>query len=369
MEVAEPLITELATKYEKAVNIGIEKNIEYKPTRTYINTLKQDVWVFSGLKSYIQLKEASLLLLNDKGELKPFYKFRDDVLAIHKKYNLNYLKAEYEHSVNSSQMASRWKHFEHNSDKYYLQYRTASDEKVRESHSILDKITLPITDQFWDSYFPPNGWNCRCTTVQVLKSSYKATNSETANALGHQSLTVTKSDGSVNIKATANNQIFKFNPGKQGVIFPENHPYKKYQTLVSGSLQPIIKRAFDNKIKIERKEVLNFAKTKIVNRNFKIGSQKITIPNTTIKKNLRQDVWFFDRVDVIYNIESVLKKAKKTGTKKVVKSDYTESKWKRKQFVKQYIFYESEWNGINLQLDIEELYKGDIKLYNIKILK
>lgn len=30
-------------------------------------------------------------------------------------------------------------------------------------------------DPFGDEYFPPNGWNCRCTVVQVLKEKYPAT--------------------------------------------------------------------------------------------------------------------------------------------------------------------------------------------------
>ncbi|MBQ7855294.1 MAG: hypothetical protein IJ352_09820 [Muribaculaceae bacterium] len=36
----------------------------------------------------------------------------------------------------------------------------------------LHGVTLPIDDPFWDSFLPPNGWNCRCTAVQVRKGKY-----------------------------------------------------------------------------------------------------------------------------------------------------------------------------------------------------
>jgi len=43
---------------------------------------------------------------------------------------------------------------------------------VREDHAILHGTTLPPSDPFWSLYLPPNGWNCRCTAVQVRKGKY-----------------------------------------------------------------------------------------------------------------------------------------------------------------------------------------------------
>jgi hypothetical protein len=44
------------------------------------------------------------------------------------------------------------------------------DDKVRDEHSILDGLIYPVDDPFWDTYMPPNGWNCRCFTEQLMAS-------------------------------------------------------------------------------------------------------------------------------------------------------------------------------------------------------
>lgn len=223
---AEELVSETFKKLESGLSEGF-KLAGYTPDAVFVNKLKDNLWVFSGLKTYAQLREASNFLIDAKGDLKPWHKFRDDVLGIHKKYNINYLRAEYQHAVGSSQMAAKWKEFEKDGDKFFLQYRTAGDERVRSSHAAMNRVTLPASDPFWDGFFPPNGWGCRCNVVQVLKSQHKATDSKKAMERGEASLIVTDKNGKINEKATKANKIFKFNPGKQAVVFPESHPYFK----------------------------------------------------------------------------------------------------------------------------------------------
>lgn len=48
-------------------------------------------------------------------------------------------------------------------------YVTVGDDRVREEHAALDGTTLPKDDPFWDTYWPPNGWNCRCQAVPVFE--------------------------------------------------------------------------------------------------------------------------------------------------------------------------------------------------------
>lgn len=48
-----------------------------------------------------------------------------------------------------------------------FQYVTAHDNRVREGHRVLEGVRLPKDDPFWLKYFPPNGWNCRCTTLEI----------------------------------------------------------------------------------------------------------------------------------------------------------------------------------------------------------
>lgn len=47
----------------------------------------------------------------------------------------------------------------------YWTYRTAGDDRVRESHAALDGFTARIGDPVWNRIYPPCGFNCRCTVT------------------------------------------------------------------------------------------------------------------------------------------------------------------------------------------------------------
>ncbi len=204
-----------------ALKNAVDTGITHVVPPAMRSALQTNVFFFSGLKTYVSLKEASTLLLDGKGSIKPLYQFKQDALAINSKYNINYLEAEHGFAVRSAQMAAKWLQFQKDGDRYDLQYRTANDDKVRPAHRALHNITLPITDPFWLSYWAPLGWRCRCNIVQVRKGKYEVTDSATAMALGETATTIIGADG----KNKA--EIFRGNSGAQERIFPENHPYAK----------------------------------------------------------------------------------------------------------------------------------------------
>ena len=176
--------------------------------------LKESDWMFSGMKTFHELNEAFPSLLDEKGERKPFEQFLKDVQKIDSTYNRNYLNAEYNFAQASAGMAAKWEDFLDDGDDYYLQYRTAGDSNVRPEHAELNGITLPASDKFWDTYFPPNGWNCRCTVVQVRKDKYTPTPHDQAMSRGSRAMANEK---------TA--KMFAFNSGKQQKVFPDYNPY------------------------------------------------------------------------------------------------------------------------------------------------
>ena len=110
-------------------------------------------------------------------------------------------------------MAAKWEQFVEDGDRYNLQYRTANDGKVRPEHAALDGVTLPMSDPFWETYYPPNGWNCRCTVAQVRKQKYPATEHSEAMSRGEEAL------------QRDTKGIFRFNSGKQGKTMPDYNPY------------------------------------------------------------------------------------------------------------------------------------------------
>lgn len=46
-------------------------------------------------------------------------------------------------------------------------YVTAGDSRVRDDHKNLDGVTLPKDHKFWDTFMPPNGFNCRCQAIPL----------------------------------------------------------------------------------------------------------------------------------------------------------------------------------------------------------
>ncbi len=231
-------------------NFAITDNDMPETMRT---ALQSDAFLFGGLKTHAQLFEASKLLLDDKGNLKPFAQLSNEFSKLNSAYNKNYLEAEYEFAVGSSQMAAQWEGFS-DSDRYELQYRTAGDNRVRDEHAALNNITLPKSDPFWSSYTPPNGWNCRCTTVEVLKDKYQGNGylKDSAKAIkaGEAATTQIGKDGKNRL------EIFRFNPGKDEKLFPPKHP----NNMVAGAkvAKPIILTIFNGKTGKEAlKEVFN----------------------------------------------------------------------------------------------------------------
>lgn len=130
--------------------------------------LTRSNYIFSGIKTFHELNEAFPSLLDENGDRKPFERFLNDVRKIDETYNANYLHAEYNFVQASAEMAAKWEQYSEDGDRYLLQYRTAHDDKVRPEHAALDRITLPIGDPFWESYYPPNGWNCFVAGTPVL---------------------------------------------------------------------------------------------------------------------------------------------------------------------------------------------------------
>lgn len=175
--------------------------------------LTRSNYIFSGMKTFHELNEAFPSLLDENGNRKSFEQFLNDVRKIDEKYNQNYLRAEFNFVQSSAEMAAKWERFMEDGDRYHLQYRTANDGKVRPEHAAMHGITLPPSDSFWEEFYPPNGWNCRCTVIQVRKSKHPATDHEEAMALGELA-TGRDSKG-----------IFRFNPGKEGKSVPDYNPY------------------------------------------------------------------------------------------------------------------------------------------------
>lgn len=351
------LIEETAAYLSKGIERGV---MEEQPSEAIVASLRESAGVFSGFKTFHEMKEAAGLLLDEKGGLKPFEQFSNDIQKINDTYNKHYLKTEYSFAVQSASMAARWEDQQDDGGgRYLLQYRTAGDSKVRPAHQALNGITLPSSDPFWDKYYPPNGFNCRCTVVKVRAAKYPATDSKEAMEAGD--------------KATEGKyaEMFRFNPGKQRAAYPAYNSYtiRKCSTCKKNGLKlakvpsnelcaacPIIRECAGDIAKsqaaIERKHYLRemqpLLKKKVV---LEIDGMKKSIG---FRKNGNEHLY-----SDTFGRSSVLKKEHLSGLDKVLENAaYVKTSdslsHERKDKVKRFYYLKSEIEGKTVYLNIAE---------------
>ncbi|MCH4828231.1 phage minor head protein [Flavobacterium columnare] len=82
--------------------------------------------------------------------MRPYADFEQKILQLNEAYNKNYLEAEYLFATQSAQSAASWAGYSDDTERYYLEYRTAGDDRVRDSHAAYG-IVLPKDDPFWQN--------------------------------------------------------------------------------------------------------------------------------------------------------------------------------------------------------------------------
>ena len=114
-------IRELIAEYTQIFDLAIQPSIESGViSRITAERLREDIFLFSGFKTYQELKEASLLLQDEKGQIKPFYRFYKDIATLKEDYNKHWLNAEYLFAQASAEMASKWYDFEKNAEQLFV---------------------------------------------------------------------------------------------------------------------------------------------------------------------------------------------------------------------------------------------------------
>jgi SPP1 gp7 family putative phage head morphogenesis protein len=78
------------------------------------------------------------------------------------------LRTIYQTNLRVSYMAGRWARLQRTKRAFpFLRYIAVDDARVRPEHAAWDDTILPVDHPWWDTHFPPNGWNCRCDVQPV----------------------------------------------------------------------------------------------------------------------------------------------------------------------------------------------------------
>jgi len=177
------------------------------PDAKTLQKLTENVFQFSASKDFHILSDMTAALKDSNGKMRSFDDFQAEVDKMNVKYNQNWLRTEYNQAVAASQNAARWTDFEkHSKTMPFLQYQAVMDQNTRAEHAALNGVIKRIDSDFWDKYYPPNGWGCRCEVIQLPGKNYKET-------------------PAADMKYCKVDDMWKVNVGKKGVVFPKGHPY------------------------------------------------------------------------------------------------------------------------------------------------
>ena len=203
------------TKTADFINAGLFKGLGENfieaefgtPDWILTEEMRINIYHFSGAKTYTEHRLLTDLIVDTDGKVRPFNEYKKMALQLLGDYNEAYLGAERDTALASGRAASDWSRIIE--DKKFLpmlSYQTVGDKRVRPTHAKLDNIVKPVNSPFWDVYFPPNGWRCRCTTIQLTDEA-KTTRTKKA-------------------ELPEIDPLFAFNPGKEKIVYKENGPNK-----------------------------------------------------------------------------------------------------------------------------------------------
>lgn len=203
-------VNRYAEAFSEAIEKGWKKgggkiSIDYdSPDTRMLNALRDNVFHFSVAKNRTEIEQLSALLRDEKGRLRKWSDFKEQAEKVTADFQGRYMKVEYDLAVNSSYLAARWQEYD---DDDILVYRTAGDSRVRDAHRALDGVTRPKSDPFWNTYYPPNGWNCRCTVVVQHNARITPDEELPPGAIDNVP------------------PVMRTNFAKEGWAFPPKHPY------------------------------------------------------------------------------------------------------------------------------------------------
>jgi len=213
-----------------------------------------------------------------------------EAMRVMKRHNGLYLRAELDTATQAAQAAESWQEFERRKYLYpNLRYETAGDERVRESHRSLDGTVRPVDDPFWDTYYPPNGWRCRCKVIQTDEA--------------------TTGSGAADFEPPKG---FRQNVGKTGKLFGDDHPYFNQAALDAERIRDNAARMH---AKVSRQEVREWAKENDFSLRLPHFPQPVGMTNGEVKtvtgKPHRQSA---SRNQLLYILATLADKLKYLGT-------------------------------------------------------
>lgn len=200
----------------------------------FLQALKENNAVFAAFKVHRTQKDMVRLLTDSNGNLKPFEQWANEVQPIADHQMRHWLRTEYDTAVIRAHHAADWQQFLREKDIFpNLKWMQSTSIHPGADHKIFWNTVLPIEHPFWDEHRPGNRWNCKCDLTSTDEEPTDIPETEKP--------------------ADEPQKGLKSNPGKDGIIFSDNHPYFptdcKHCAFYNPTMTDRLKTLFVNKAK------------------------------------------------------------------------------------------------------------------------
>lgn len=141
------------------------------PDQLALQMMEYNVFAFSAGKTEARLAAMQDLLIDEETkQIRSSSEFKELAQKEVKNFNGTWLETERNLSIAVGQTSAQYIRYKAEEDEVtsYVQYQTAGDDQVRESHQLLNGRVFSLKDKEAMDLWPPNGYNCRCEMVQFL---------------------------------------------------------------------------------------------------------------------------------------------------------------------------------------------------------
>ncbi|EBO3826560.1 phage head morphogenesis protein [Salmonella enterica] len=81
--------------------------------------------------------------------------------------------------------AGRWaEQMDNAAARPYWMYVAIRDSRTRKTHLAMHGLVFRCDDPFWDAFYPPNGWRCRCSVIALTQAEVSQRNLRVGNSAG-----------------------------------------------------------------------------------------------------------------------------------------------------------------------------------------
>lgn len=246
-ELSGDFILQTYDRLNKAASLGYGKQYYGDEISSKI---RENILHFSATKTAVQQSFTSELSKSTKDNKD----YREQAKAYLNLQNDTYLDVQSAWASRKAQSARQYQDWQRDKDIYpNVKFRTMEDERVRESHAVLDGMIIPVDSPKMGMYMPPLGPRCRCWFEQTFdKADDKFPEYEP-------------------------NPEWSGNTGETGVVFNEQNSYQVQ----------ITDKAVRENIRIQAEA----AKEKVpYTYSFKSGNNKVRISDFADRKDYKANI-------------------------------------------------------------------------------